>query len=250
MTKPTTTASKRRADFIAVIVAMVLPSIITWAYFFQAESFSAGVQQSVFTIVKVLQFAFPVLWVYLVQRRREGKELVATLVEESSGLLPGLLFGVAVAATGGVLYWFILRDAPFFSAAAEQIRAKVAGMGIDAPWKYAVLGVFYTICHSFLEEYYWRWFVFRQLKSFASTNMAILISALGFMAHHVLVLGKFFGFEHWATWVFSVAVAVGGIAWAWLYERSQKILGPWLSHAVVDAGIFAIGYHLVADLLG
>lgn len=241
--------SQRRTDLIAVIVAMVLPSLITWAYFFQAESFSAEVQQRVFAIVKVLQFAFPVLWVYLVQRRRQASTLDAPATEKLPGILPGLLFGVAVAATGGALYWLILKEAPFFAAAAEQIRAKVAGLGIDTPWRYAVLGVFYTICHSFLEEYYWRWFVFRQLRSFVSTNVAILLSAIGFMAHHVLVLGKFFGFEHWATWVFSLSVAVGGVAWAWLYQRCQSLLGPWLSHGVVDAGIFAIGYHLVADLL-
>ncbi|MEQ8210569.1 MAG: CPBP family intramembrane glutamic endopeptidase [Lacipirellulaceae bacterium] len=242
-------ASHRRADLIALAVAMVLPTAITWAYFFQAETFSAGVQQSVFSTVKTLQFVFPVGWVYLVQKRRRRAALESNEPQQSSGLLQGMAFGVAVAVAGGALYWFVLKDAAFFASAGDEIRAKVKGYGIDAPWKYAILGAFYTICHSFLEEYYWRWFVFRQLKAFVSTNAAILISALGFMAHHVLVLGKFFGFGHWSTWVFSLAVAAGGIAWAWLYEQSGSLKGPWLSHAVVDAGIFAIGYHLVADLI-
>ena len=51
-----------------------------------------------------------------------------------------------------------------FAAAAELIRDKIAGFGIDSVWKYALLAVFYSLFHSLLEEYYWRWFVFRQLR--------------------------------------------------------------------------------------
>ena len=36
-----------------------------------------------------------------------------------------------------------------------------------------------------------------------------------------------------------------GVVWALLYYRSKSLWGPWLSHAIVDAGIFAIGYDLV-----
>ena len=53
------------------------------------------------------------------------------------------------------------------------------------------------------------------------------------------------GFSSPATWLFSVCVAVGGAMWAWLYERTGSLLGPWLSHLLVDAAIFAIGYDLV-----
>ena len=29
-----------------------------------------------------------------------------------------------------------------------------------------------------------------------------------------------------------------GAAWAWIYHRSGSLLGPWLSHLLIDAGIF------------
>jgi membrane protease YdiL (CAAX protease family) len=69
------------------------------------------------------------------------------------------------------------------------------------------------------------------------------------MAHHVLVLGKYFGFDSPATWLFSSCVAVGGAVWAWLYNRTGSLLGPWLSHLLVDAAIFAIGFDLVRGAL-
>jgi membrane protease YdiL (CAAX protease family) len=50
--------------------------------------------------------------------------------------------------------------------------------------------------------------------------------------------------------VFSLAVAVGGAVWAWLYDFSRSLIGPWLSHMLVDIGIFVIGYDLARDILG
>ena len=234
----------RRRDLIVVIVAIVLPSLVTWAYFFQAESAAAAAQVSIFGVVKAVQFALPIVWVLFVQR---GAVRLRPANLRGVGL--GLAFGIAVAIAGALVYQYALRDADFFAAAAGEIREKIDGWAIDRVWEYAALGVFYTACHSFLEEYYWRWFVFGQLRNLTSTQVAIVVSSLGFMAHHVLILGKYFGFDHWAAWLLSLCVAVGGAFWAWLYDKTDSLLGPWLSHLLVDAAIFLIGYQIVADTL-
>jgi membrane protease YdiL (CAAX protease family) len=139
----------------------------------------------------------------------------------------------------------VLRDAAAFSSAADLIRNKIGGYGIDSVWEYAILAGFYCVFHSLLEEYYWRWFVFRQLRRLVPLWPAIIISALGFMGHHVIVLAEFFKETLWLAWLLSSAVAVGGVFWAWLYERTGSIFGPWLSHFLIDAGIFWIGYDLI-----
>ena len=67
-----------------------------------------------------------------------------------------------------------------------------------------------------------------------------------FMAHHVVVLGVYFPGHFWTLAVpFSLGIAVGGVVWAWLYERTDSVWSPWLSHALVDAAIFVIGWDLV-----
>jgi membrane protease YdiL (CAAX protease family) len=161
----------------------------------------------------------------------------------------GVAFGLAVAAGMLGLYHGVLKGSAVLAAAEPQIRAKVAGFGINSVWQYAALAAFYSVIHSLLEEYYWRWFVFGQLRRIIPLGGAIAISSLGFMAHHVLVLGKYFGFDSPATWLFSSCVAVGGALWAWLYHRTGSLLGPWLSHLLVDAAIFAIGFDLVRGAL-
>jgi membrane protease YdiL (CAAX protease family) len=229
---------------MAVIVALVLPSAITWVYFYGADSARVGVQLAVFNVVKVLQFVFPVAWVTLVQRRR-----ISLRPRDGRGMGAGLAFGAVVAGGFFALYFVWLRTSPVLGEATDDIQDKVSDFGINHVWKYAALGVFYSVCHSFLEEYYWRWFVFGELRRFTRVGPAAAISSLGFMAHHVLVLGKFFGFDHWATWLFSSCVAVGGAVWAWLYERTGSLVGPWLSHLLVDAAIFAVGFDIVRRTL-
>ena len=104
------------------------------------------------------------------------------------------------------------------------------------------------LAHSLLEEYYWRWFVFGQLYKNWSLSLAILVSSVGFMAHHVVLLATFFGWGSPLTYLFSFGVAIGGAFWAWLYASSRSLLGPWLSHMLVDVAIFLIGYDLVRGL--
>jgi len=236
------TEPRASRDLAAVLVALVLPTAITWLYFFEARDWSKEAQLGVFSVVKTVQFALPILWVWLVQKTRPSFRPPGT-----KGLGIGLTFGVVVACAMFALYWGALRGSDLVTLATPAIRSKVTGAGLNSLAAYAAVGVFYSLLHSLLEEYYWRWFVYGQLRRWTSLFAANVISSLGFMAHHVLVLGFYFGFANPATYVLASCIAIGGAAWAWLYQRSGSLLGPWLSHLLVDAAIFAIGYDLVRD---
>ena len=235
-------SSSNRRDWSAVLFALGLPTLVTLVYFVWSEGFEPGVQQAIYGIAKIVQFGFPIVWVWAVQQRRPS---IWPISLRGVGL--GIAFGLAVLAAALGLYHSWLDSAEFFVAGAGPIRAKILDLGLNAPWKFAALGLFYSLCHSLLEEYYWRWFVFDQLKRLVPLWPAILTSSLGFMAHHVLVLGEFFGFGSPLTWLLSLAVATGGVFWAWLYHRSGSLLGPWLSHLLVDAAIFVIGYDIASS---
>lgn len=227
-------------DRLAVCFGVLFPSLVTWVYFVRLASASAGAQQAGYGVGKVIQFSFPLIWVVVVQRQKLGLQW-----PRAAGLASGAGFGVLAVAAMVLLHHVVLKPAGLFSGAADVVAGKVAGFGVDSLAKYTALALFYSICHSFLEEYYWRWFVFAQLRRFASLRAAIVVSSLGFMAHHVLVLATFFGWASPATWLFSLSIAVGGAIWAWLYARTGSLYGPWLSHLLVDAGIFVIGYDLL-----
>ncbi len=228
-----------RGQWAAIVFALALPSLVTLAYFVWAEQFAGMVQQVVYSLAKVVQFGFPVVWVCWVLKERPRWQQPIT-----RGLFVGVLFGLVVAGAMMALYFAWLQSADFFQQAATEIRGKINDLQVDARWKFALLGVFYSLIHSLLEEYYWRWFVFGQLKKVVPLGSAVVISSLGFMAHHVIVLADFFGSTSPVTWLFSLSIAVGGAFWAWLYHRSGSLLGPWMGHLLVDAAIFAIGYQI------
>jgi uncharacterized protein len=239
---PTAPPKLRSLIWAGVAFAIVFPSVVTWAYFFQAADAEQGVQRAVMAGLKLLQFAFPFVWVLAVL-----KERVDPSRPQTAGLAIGAAFGLAVTVAGWLLFDLWLRDTSWFAAALGPIQAKVAGFGLDAGWKFVALGAFYAVVHSLLEEYYWRWFVFGQLQRVAALWPAIVVSSLGFMAHHVLVLSVYFGWWTAPTLLLSAAVAIGGVFWAWLYARTGSLYGPWLSHAIVDAGIFVVGYSLLGQ---
>jgi len=236
--------SSRRGNLWAVVLfAMLFPSLVTLLYFVVLAAAAPWVQQSAYLLGKAIQFALPAVWVFAVER-----ETFQMMRPTRSGLLASMLFGSAVVALMMVLYHFWLNPAGYLSPgspAGKAILEKVRGFGVDSVAKYVALGTFYAVIHSGLEEYYWRWFVFKQLRRLTPMPWAVGLSSLGFMLHHVIVLGRYFHWEPLPTVFFSLAVAVGGAVWAWLYDRSGSLFGPWISHLLVDAGIFSVGYDLV-----
>jgi membrane protease YdiL (CAAX protease family) len=231
-----------QARWAALIFALAFPSLVTWAYFVLLANQPAGFQQSVYVVGKTLQFAFPAVWVLLVLKQK-----VRWSLPQRRGMPTSIGFGLLVAGAMLLLY-AALKPAGFFSGPDEMVREKILDLGLNRLWKYASVGIFYALCHSLMEEYYWRWFVFGQMRRLVSFGPAMTISSLGFMAHHIILLAKYFGWDSPSTYIFSLGVAIGGAVWAWIYERTGSLYGPWLSHCLVDATIFILGYDLARTL--
>ncbi len=228
----------------AIAFAMAFPTALTLSYFVLLAGQPRGLVQGVYAAGKVVQFAFPALWVAYASGRfplpaRPGRR----------GALPGLAFGIALLAGAVALHLLVLEPTGALGGApAEAVRAKMASFGVDTPLRYLALAAFYSVVHAAAEEYYWRWFVFGELRRACRPGPAIAWSSLAFAAHHVVILGAFFGWTSPWTPVLAAAVGAGGAFWAWLYHRSGSLLGPWLGHLMADAAIFAIGYRLAFAL--
>lgn len=231
----------RLAQPAALAFALLYPTIGTWLYFVALAGHALAAQPA-YVATKLVQFAFPLVWVVWWQRRP-----IRLAKPTKAGLGWGLSFGLVVFAAILVLYYGFLKHSPLLAEAPCVVDAKTASLGIDSIPKFLALAVFYALVHSLLEEYYWRWFVFGQLKLSLPLLPAIVISSLGFMAHHVVVVSEFLHGYGLATWFFSLCVALGGAAWAWIYHRSGSLYGAWLGHLLVDAALMWLGYDLLTS---
>jgi membrane protease YdiL (CAAX protease family) len=236
-----------RGEPLVLAVAMTLPTLTAWGYFVALSPQVATdpranpLMQAAYAASKVVQFGLPVacLWLADPSALRPGRP-------GRRGVGFGVAFGVAVGALALALYYGVLRDLPLFLDTPARLRSKVTEFGLATPAGYLGLAAFIAVAHAALEEYYWRWFVFGRLRRYVPVPAAAGLSGLAFMGHHVLVLAVYFPGWFWAATVpLSLCIALGGVVWALLYHRSGSLLGPWVSHVLVDAAVMAIGYDLL-----
>ncbi len=253
---------------LALLFAMTFPTVAAWSYFLALAGQGGGVnpwQQAAYVGGKIVQFTFPLAFVAFLRWQARRTHPTAADADKDwrdprwlhvqrphlRGLRPALLFGLAVAALILGVYFGALRGTSLLARTPATVRHKLEEVNMATPPRYAVLAVFVVAAHSLLEEYYWRWFVFGGLRQFLSLGPAMVLSSLAFMAHHVVVLYVYLPGRFWAAALpFSLAIAVGGGVWAFLYERNGSLWPPWLSHLLIDAAIFVIGWDLLWPIAG
>lgn len=235
----------RLVDRAALTFAMLFPLFMAWLYFVVLDvgEGASPLVQFAFASGKIVQALFPALFVWWFERER-----LRVATPTATGLALGTGFGIAVSLGLFGLYYGLTQYTTLLAGAPEQILRKVQQFGIASPGGYLMMALFISLAHSLFEEYYWRWFVFAGLKRHLPLGPAIVLSALGFMLHHVVILGVYLPGQFWTLAVpFSLCVAVGGGFWSWLYHRSGSLYAPWLSHAIVDAAIMLVGYDMIAQ---
>jgi len=198
------------SDWLAVAFAMLVPTAVTLVYFQWLKDSGSSFQQIAYAIGKALQFGFPIAWVLIWYRHKLNRSANGPRGlggANSKQIWIGFGFGLLVVATMFAIYFLLIQPSEVAAGLTEMVKEKVSGLGVDSVWKYLGLGCFYALGHSFLEEYYWRWFVFDYLKKFTSTWAANILSSLGFMAHHVILLAFFFGWSSPLTTQGSLGLA-------------------------------------------
>jgi len=232
--------SNQGIRWLALTAAMVWPTalvLIYWVALSRGQVEPNRLQQLAYALGKVVQFGFPLVVVWWLG---EGWDVSPSRL--GSGVWLGLASGGLAAAgmLGG--YYVPVTRTDLLAQAPGRVHAMLVEFGIHSFLPYLFLSIFYVAFHSLLEEYYWRWFVFGQLRRLVSPTTAIVVSSLAFMAHHVVLLNSFMPGRFWlGVLPASLAIAFAGAFWAWLYQRSGSLLGPWLSHLLGDAAIFTIG---------
>jgi hypothetical protein len=135
-----TNPSSSRSEVAAILFALSFPTLLTWVYFILLADQTPALQQSAYSIGKIIQFGFPVVWVWLICRERPRPPQWRT-----AGLLIGGLFGAVIITATLVTYWFVLKPLGAFDSASEMVRQRVSAAGINSLPKYAALGLFYSV---------------------------------------------------------------------------------------------------------
>lgn len=208
-----------------IVPALILPTLGSLIYF--SPYFSAEFAKVVYLISKLLLIVWPIYFVL------KSKNKIKLNWTNKTSIKVGTIFAVL----SGVL---ILATLPIAQNFQPSIQAVLEKFQLLNPLHLIIFGIVFSLFHSTVEEYYWRWFLLSELTVKFSPRAAILISSLAFTSHHLVALiaslGIFYGT------LISLSVLLAGFFWAILFWRTKSVTGNFISHLVCDLAIIAVGY--------
>ena len=222
----------RRRAFRALLFLVPAPSLGTALGLVLTPGTVVG--QLGFAASKVWIALFPLFWLLYVERAP-----LSWSGPRRGGLGMGALLGLVI---GAVIVGAYFSIGPLLIDTA-RVRTMAIRAGLGTPGVFLAGAAYWITANSLIEEYVWRWFVFRQCERLMAARTAIFLSAFFFTMHHIVALHVYldwFGVALTCTGVF-----VGGAAWSWCYRRYRSIWPGYVSHAIVDLAIFWIAWRLI-----
>jgi membrane protease YdiL (CAAX protease family) len=228
----------QRHALLALLLLVPVPSLSTAAASFWWPGTNFG--QGLFIAGKVWLVVFPLLWWLKVEKGRWSWSPA-----RQGGFGVAAILGLLIAAAIFGVY-ALTRQLGWMDPAT--VAARAAQTGLDQKAIYLAGAVYWVTLNSLMEEYVWRWFVFRQCEHLAGGLAAVFLSALAFTLHHVVALSGQFSWP--MTLLGSAGVFTGGAIWSGLYLRYRSIWPGYVSHAIVDLPIFIIGWWMIFGKTG
>lgn len=102
--------------------------------------------------------------------------------------------------------------------------------------------VYLVFVNSFLEEFFFRGFIFLNIKKLGMKKTAYVFSALLFAVYHIA------NFQNWFHVVVFILVLfglfVGGYLFNYLDDKQETFLNSWFVHICADLAIVLIGFYI------
>jgi uncharacterized protein len=105
---------------------------------------------------------------------------------------------------------------------------------------YPFVALAIILINPFIEEYFWRGFVFRVFDKY--TNIGYWTGIL-FALHHVIIIAGWFNW--WQFILVTIFLAIVGILFNWTYKKTDSIYATWITHMIADIVIVTIGYFYI-----
>ncbi len=193
----------------------------------------AGVNYIVKTIAKVLMFT-SVPYLFGLINKISIKQVLNFKDMNRRNLRVGIFFGV-VSFFIVLGAYYVLQEFIDLPGIAAELRDR---SGIT-PANFILTGLYITMGNSFLEEFFFRGFIFLNLYKLENKRLAYIYSALAFGLYHIAIFRTWF-----SLWVMGLAltglVAVGFV-FNWLDAGTGSIMNSWLVHIFADSAIVLIG---------
>ncbi|WP_342505702.1 type II CAAX endopeptidase family protein [Sporosarcina sp. FSL K6-2383] len=145
------------------------------------------------------------------------------------GIISGLISLLAIY--GAVT---VLKDTVFDLAALRQLLVDWNFTGNNVIWLVLVL----IFINPFLEELYWRNFMYKYLETKTSITKTVVITSFFYSLYHLVSLISIFTFPF--NFIAVIPVFLAGLFWGYFRYKLNSISAPIISHILADLGIMLV----------
>jgi len=215
---------------------IILSSLIACILLYLVEQVLV-VSYLVKTVIKVLFFIF-IPYVY--NKTIIKQNLLKTINYKKTdkhhlkmGFILGLLCFFIILAT-----YYLFSNIIDLQSISKNLQSKSK---ISAS-SFIYVGLYITFGNSFLEEYFFRGFIFLNLYEHKSKKLAYVYSSMLFGLYHIAIFKAWFNIE------LVVLALIGlisiGFIFNWLDTKSKNFVNSWIVHILADSAIIIIGLRM------
>lgn len=205
---------------ISILVMTIIDGVINPGYLYKSS-------------IKLIMFLLLPLIYIRYDKNIQIKDLFLVKRMKSLWLSVFLGIGVYVIILGAYL---VLREFIDLSMIKDTLDKNLGVNKENFIW----VALYISFINSLLEEFFFRGFIFLNLKKLAKSKQAYILSAFAFAIYHVAIMGSWFH-----PLIFLLAMAglfVGGLIFNYLNESSSTIYGSWIVHMMANFAINTVGF--------
>ncbi|QUH26509.1 CPBP family intramembrane glutamic endopeptidase [Serpentinicella alkaliphila] len=189
------------------------------------------------TLVKIFLFTLiPYLYIRFIDKK-SIKESINLNRLDISNIRLGLVFGIASFAIVLISY-ALFKDFLDINSIINELQAKSQ----ITPGNFFLVGLYIILGNSFLEEFFFRGFIFLNLYKLDNKLYAYIYSSALFAVYHVGIFKTWFNI--WLIGLALLGLIVIGLIFNWLNTKSNNFLNSWLVHIFADIAIIIIGFRM------
>ncbi len=206
-------------SIIGIIIMYIFEGIISSGYFEKS-------------LVKIIIFLIlPILYTFYdknIKIRDNFKIKSIRKLKYSFALGIGLYLGI-------LLVYFLLKDFINLTNIMAILDKNVSVNEDNFLW----IALYISIINSLLEEFFFRGFIFLNLKRISGRKFSYIVSAFIFSTYHVAIMGNWF-----SPIIFILAMLglfIGALIFNYLNEKEGNIYNSWIVHMMANLSINTIG---------
>lgn len=152
------------------------------------------------------------------------------------GLKTGFILGVFIYLVI-IATFFIANSMVDLSSIKNSLENN---LGINAQ-NFFVIGAYVSIVNSFLEEWFFRGFVFTEYKK-TGRKFAYIASSISFSVYHIAIMEGMFNL--FLQILVLLGLFIGGLIFNFLNEQNENIYSSWFCHFFANFAMNTIGFFI------